>query len=436
MEWIEKILQTGNITDACYEVIRNKGAAGVDNMSVKELKAYLDENRTQLEGLIRNGQYLPKPIRGKEIPKRDKKMRLLGIPCAVDRMLQQAVSRVLMLQYEQTFSNYSYGFRPQRNAHQALGKALGYINAGYQNIVDIDLKAFFDEVDHSLLLQILYRHIKCPATLCLIRRWLRVPICINGKLIKRRKGVPQGSPLSPLLSNVMLHELDMEMTRRGLRFVRYADDFSIYCKSEKEARTIGNSVYLYLKNKLKLPINREKSGIRRPLEFSILGYALVSSYQKGARNKYQFVAEKKRWETLKKNIKEITRKTAPMSLDVRMQKLKEVCRGWVNYFKHANILGKLKDLDGWVRNRIRYCIWHDWKKPERKRKNLIRLGVEQEMAYQWSRSRMGGWAIAQSPILGTTITIKRLIQRGYEPMLSYYRSVNPSKQMNSLFPTT
>lgn len=436
MEWIEKILQAGNITEACYEVIRNKGAAGVDKMSVKELKAFLDENRAQLEDQIRNGQYLPKPIRGKEIPKRDKKMRLLGIPSVVDRMLQQAVSRVLMLQYELIFSNYSYGFRPQRNAHQALGKALDYINTGYQNIVDIDLKAFFDEVDHSLLLQILYRHIKCPTTLCLIRRWLRVPICINGKLVKRRKGVPQGSPLSPLLSNVMLHELDMEMTRRGLRFVRYADDFSIYCKSEKEARKIGNSVYLYLKDKLKLPINRQKSGIRRPLEFSILGYALVSSYQKGSRNKYQFVADKKRWETLKKNIKEITCKTSPMSLDVRMQKLKEVCRGWINYFKYANILGKLKDLDGWIRNRIRYCIWHDWKRPERKRKNLIRLGVEQEMAYQWSRSRMGGWAIAQSPILGTTITIARLIQRGYEPMLSYYRSVNPSKQMISLFPTT
>jgi group II intron reverse transcriptase/maturase len=436
MEWIEKILQAGNITDACYEVIRNKGEAGVDKMNVKGLKAFLDENRTQLEGLIRNGQYLPKPIRGKEIPKRDKKMRLLGIPTAVDRMLQQAVSRVLMLQYELIFSNYSYGFRPQHNAHQALGKALDYINSGYQNIVDIDLKAFFDEVGHTLLLQILYRHIKCPATLRMIRRWLRVPICINGKLIKRRKGVPQGSPLSPLLSNIMLHELDMEMTRRGLRFVRYADDFSIYCKSEKEARTIGNSVYLYLKDKLKLPINREKSGIRRPLEFSILGYTLVSSYQKGSRNKYQFVVEKKRWETLRENIKEITRKTAPMSLDVRMQKLKEVCRGWINYFKYANILGKLKDLDGWIRNRIRYCIWHDWKRPERKRKNLIRLGVDQEMAYQWSRSRMGGWAIAQSPILGTTITINRLIIRGYESMLSYYQSVNTFKQMNSLFPTT
>jgi len=434
MEWIEKILQTGNITDACYEVIRNKGAAGVDNMSVKELKAYLDENRTQLEGLIRNGQYLPKPIRGKEIPKRDKKMRLLGIPCAVDRMLQQAVSRVLMLQYEQTFSNYSYGFRPQRNAHQALGKALGYINAGYQNIVDIDLKAFFDEVDHSLLLQILYRHIKCPATLCLIRRWLRVPICINGKLIKRRKGVPQGSPLSPLLSNIMLHELDMEMEQRKLRFVRYADDFSIYCKTESEARKIGNSIFLYLRDKLKLPINREKSGIRRPLTFKILGYGFVSTYRKGEKGKYQLVVEEKRWKTLKTKLKEITRKTSPISFDQRMQKLKEVQRGWINYFKFASIYNKLNELDGWLRNRIRYCIWTDWKKPERKRKNLIRLGIDLDHAYQWSRSRMGGWAIAQSPILNTTITIARLTQRGYESLLTHYYKVSPHYQSSPLFP--
>ena len=174
----------------------------------------------------------------------------------------------------------------------------------------------------------------------------------------------------------------MEMTRRGLRFVRYDDDFSIYCNSNKEARNIGNSVYLYLRDKLKLPINREKSGIRRPLGFSILGYALVSSYQKGSRNKYQFVAEKKRLETLKKKIKEITRKTAPISFNIRIQRLKQVCRGWINHFKYANILRKLKDLDGWIRNRIRYCIWHDWKRPERKRKNLIRLGVEKETAYQ------------------------------------------------------
>jgi len=436
MELIDQILRNGNLTDACHEVVRNKGAAGVDGMNVKELKAYLDKNRKWLEKLILNQQYLPQPIRGKEIPKRNKKMRLLGIPTAVDRMLQQSVSRVLMPYYESIFVNNSYGFRPQRNAQQAVGKSLDYINSGYQHIVDIDLKAFFDEVDHCLLLEILYRHIRCKATLCLIRRWLRVPMEVNGKLVKRRKGVPQGSPLSPLLSNIMLHELDLELTRQEVRFVRYADDFSIYCKTKTEARQVGNNIFLYLRDKLRLPINREKSGIRRPVNFTVLGYAFVPTYQKGVQSKYQLIVDPKRWETLKGKLKEVTRKTAPMSFDQRMQKLKEIQRGWINYFRYANIQGKLRELDGWVRNRIRYCIWHDWKKPERKRKNLIRLGVDNDHAYQWSRTRMGGWAVAQSPILGTTITVSRLICRGYEPLLTYYSSVNPSKRMSSLFPAT
>ena len=434
MELIDNVLSARNLTNACYEVIGNKGSAGIDKMRVSELKAYLDENRVQLEQLIRQNQYLPQPIRGKEIPKRNGKMRLLGIPTAVDRMLQQATSRVLMMHYETIFLHNSYGFRPQRNAQQAIGKALNYINEGRRVIIDIDLKAFFDEVDHCLLLNILHRHIKCKSTMCLIRRWLRVPININGKLVKRRKGVPQGSPISPLLSNIMLHELDLEMTRQGLHFVRYADDFSIYCKTKTEAIRISNEVIHYLNQKLKLPINVEKSGIRNPLNFTILGYTFVSSYQKGAKNKYQLVVDNGRWKTLKSKLKELTRKTAPMSFDLRMQKLKEVQRGWINYFKYANITSKLAELDGWLRNRLRYCIWHDWKKPERKRKNFIRLGVKPDMAYQWSRTRMGGWAVAQSPILGTTITVSRLIKRGYEPMLTYYKQMNPSTQMSSLFP--
>ena len=274
-------------------------------------------------------------------------------------MLQQAVVRIIMPQYEYMFSEYSYGFRPQRNTHQAIQKSLDYINSGYQHIVDIDLKEFFDEVDHCLLLQILYRKIKCRETMRLIRRWLRVPILLDGKLVRRRKGVPQGSPLSPLLSNIMLHELDMEMEWRKLRFVRYADDFSIYCKTEREARNTGNRIFLYLRDKLKLPINRGKSGIRRPLTFKILGYGFVSTYQKGVRGKYQLVVEEKRWKTFKAKLKEITRKTKPMSFDQRMQKLKEVHRGWINYFKFASIYNKLNELDGWLRNRIRYCIWTD-----------------------------------------------------------------------------
>ena len=226
MQTIDKVLNAGNLTQACYEVVRNKGAAGVDKMNVKELKAYLDKNRAGLTEQIRQGCYIPQPIRGKEIPKGNGKMRLLGIPTVIDRMLQQAVSRVIMPQFEYMFSVYSYGFRPERNTLQAVIKSLEYINSGYQYIVDIDLKGFFDEVDHCLLMGLLYRKIKCPRTLQLIRRWLRAPILQDGKLIKRRKGVPQGSPISPLLSNIMLHELDMEMEKRQLRFVRYADDYS------------------------------------------------------------------------------------------------------------------------------------------------------------------------------------------------------------------
>jgi RNA-directed DNA polymerase len=271
----------------------------------------------------------------------------------------------------------------------------------------------------------LYEKVKCRTTLRLIRKWLKAPILINGKLIKRRKGVPQGSPLSPLLSNIMLHELDKEMENRKLKYVRYADDFSIYTKSKSEAKKIGNAIFLFLKNKLKLPINLEKSGIRKPVNFEILGCRFVPTYEKGVKGKYQLVVADKSWKTLKQKLKTITRKTTPSSLSERIQKLKEVQRGWINYFRMGSIYGKLKDLDGWLRNRLRYCIWHDWKKPERKRKNLIQLGVDQDHAYAWSRTRMGGWRVAQSPILTTTITLKRLEKKGYESLLDYYLKVAP-----------
>jgi group II intron reverse transcriptase/maturase len=422
---IEQVLNRRNVMRAYRQVVSNKGSAGMDGMSVKELYKYLTNNRERIESELRLGKYLPQPIRGKEISKGNGKTRQLGIPTVADRMLQQAVAQVIALKFELDFEDYSYGFRPNHNAHQAVLKAQEYINSGYHHIVDIDLKSFFDEVDHCILLQLLYRKVKCPLTLRLIRKWLRAPIQINGKLVKRRKGLPQGSPLSPLLSNIMLNELDKEMEKQGLRYVRYADDFSIYTKSNYAARKTGNSIFLFIKNKLKLPINREKSGIRKPVNFTLLGFGFVPTYVKGEKGKYQLVVSDKSWKSLKQKLKTITRKTTPCTFDERIQRIKEVQRGWLGYFRMASIHGKLKDLDGWIRNRLRYCIWHFWKKPERKRKNLIRLGVDPEHAYSWSRTRKGGWAVAQSPILGTTITLERLSKRGYMAMLTVYEKIAP-----------
>jgi RNA-directed DNA polymerase len=392
-------------------------------MGVAQLKAHLQTNGAKYIEQIRVGDYQPSPILGIEIPKSNGKTRLLGIPTVTDRMFQQAMHQVLQPIFEPDFQQYSYGFRPNRNAQQAVAQSLTNINSGYQHIVDIDLKSFFDEVEHYVLLDLIYKKVKCKATLKLLRKFLRVPIQINGKLYKRRKGVPQGSPLSPLLSNILLNELDKELEKRGHKYVRYADDFSIYVRSSKSAKRVGNSIYTFLRDKLHLAINREKSGLRKPVNFNLLGFGFVPTYKKGEKGKYQLVVKQSKWEELKAKLKAITRKTIPASFDERIHRINLLIRGWINYFKKASIHQKLKKLDELLRNRLRYCIWTDWKKPDRKRKNLIRLGINQGQAYAWSRTRMGGWATAQSPILITTITKDRLKKRGYISMLEYFLQV-------------
>ncbi len=417
---IASVLSTGNMTKAFHQVRKNKGAAGIDGKSVNDLSPSLHQRWHSIKHQVETGSYQPDPILGVEIPKPNGKKRLLGIPTVVDRVLHQALQQQLSPIFERDFQPHSYGFRPNRNAHQAIQQALENINNGYHDIVDIDLKSFFDEVSHELLMTLIYRKVKCPLTLKLIRKFLRAPICINGKLVKRRKGVPQGSPLSPLLSNIVLNELDKELTRRGHRYVRYADDFSIYLRSKSAARRVGNSIYLFLKTRLRLPINREKSGIRRPSKFYMLGYGFVPVFRKGSKGKYQLVVDRTALRQLKAKIKSITRKTIPASFDERITRLNRLLTGGINYFKLANINGKLRDIDVWTRRRLRGCIWHDWKKPNRKMKNLIRLGVQPGIAYSWSRTRMGRWAVACSPILSTTITNERLERRGYISLLSYY----------------
>nr|WP_282016147.1 reverse transcriptase domain-containing protein [Marinifilum flexuosum] len=262
-----------------YQVRKNHGSAGVDHMPVTKLSELMSVNRDELTEKVRSGKYLPQAILGVKIPKGNRKTRLLGIPTVTDRLLQQAVLQIITAKFEFEFLDNSFGFRPNRNLHQAVMRAQVDINDGFQHIIDIDLQTFFDEVDHCYLLQLLYRKIKCRVTMRLIRKWLRAPILIGGKLVKRRKGVPQGSPLSPLLSNIMLHELDRELERQKLRFVRYADDFSIYLKTKSKARRVGNSIYKFLRDKLKLKINIEKSGIRRPVYFTLLGFGFVPTYK-------------------------------------------------------------------------------------------------------------------------------------------------------------
>jgi len=425
-EMIAQVLRPQNLQKALQQVIANKGSAGIDGLKTTELKTYVQKHKEVLLETVKENQYLPQSILGVEIPKGGGKTRLLGIPTVVDRLLQQAVSQVLMPKFEYDFHENSYGFRPYKNARTAVGKALSNIHEGYNHIVAIDLQTFFDEVDHCLLLNLLYRKVKCPVTLRLIRKWLRVPIQIKGKLVKRRKGVPQGSPLSPLLSNILLNELDKELERRKLKFVRYADDFSIYCKRPSDAKLVSKAITKYLVERLKLKVNAEKSGIVKPVKFIILGFTFASTYQKGVKGAYQLTVGEKAWAKLKEKLKAVTRKTLPTSLAERIVKINEITRGWLTYFKGSSIVGKLRDIDGWLRNRLRYCIWTDWKKPERKRKNLLRLGVDADHAYAWSRTRKGGWRIAQSPILNTTITIKRLKQKGYIPMLEIYTKLNPS----------
>lgn len=418
---IKQLTSKKNLNEAYLQVYRNKGAAGVDNVHITELKSILKAHGKQYINQIERETYQVSPILGVEIPKSNGKTRLLGIPTVIDRVFQQALHQVLQPVFEPDFQKYSYGFRPKRNAHQAITQSLDNINSGYQDIVDIDLKSFFDEVEHYILLELIYKKVKCKAMMKLLRSFLRAPILINGKLQKRRKGVPQGSPLSPLLSNILLNELDKELEKRGHRYVRYADDFSIYVKSKKSAKRVGNSIYKFLQDKLQLPINREKSGIRKPLTFHVLGFGFVPTYKKGEKGKYQLVVKKSKWKEFKAKLKYLTKKTIPASFDERIQRINLLIRGWINYFKLASIQAKLKKLEEWLRNRLRYCIWHDWKKPDRKRKNLIRLGINQGQAYAWSRTRMGGWAVAQSPILRTTITIKRLKMKGYVSLIEYYK---------------
>ena len=413
MELLNKVLDYSNIEKAYKQVVGNKGSKGVDGVTTAQLQDYMQENWDRIKQEITVGYYQPQAVLGVEIPKTSGGKRLLGIPTVIDRLIQQSIHQVLNPIFDVEFSEYSYGFRKGRSAHQAILQSQRYINEGYQSIIDLDLKSFFDIVNQDYLMSLLYRKIKDKMLLKLIRRYLQSEIMLGGLIQQREKGTPQGSPLSPLLSNIILNELDKELERRGLRFVRYADDCSIFLKSKRSARRVKRSITKFIETKLHLKVNEQKTNICRPINYFTLGYGFVPTYKKDEKGKYNLRVSPKSFKQMKQKVKEITRKTLPLSFEERITKLKAFTRGWVNYYKYAHVSGKLKELDGWVRNRLRYCIWKHWKKPNKRMRSFIRLGISRGQAYAWSRSRMGGWAIAQSPMMRTTVTLERLKRKGY-----------------------
>ena len=432
MNLLKKVLNPANLAAAQRKVVSNKGSAGIDGMKVSELSEYMQLHREELIAAIENGTYQPQTVRGIEIPKISGGKRLLGIPTVIDRMIQQAIHQVLSPLYEVEFSPYSYGFRPNKSAHQAIAKSLDYINSGYQDIIDPDLKSFFDVVNHDLLMSILYRKIKDERLLRLIRKYLKTGIMLGGATQERLEGTPQGSPLSPLLSNILLNELDKELTERGHRFVRYADDCSIFLHSKRAASRVLKSITKFIGQKLKLKVNTEKTSICRPVNFHTLGYNFIGTYKRGEKGKYRLRVSPKRFKLMKCRVKEITRKTRPLSFNERIAELNSYIKNWIGYYRYAFMQGKLKDLDVWIRCRLRYCIWKHWKKPNKRMRAYIRMGIPKGMAYAWSRSRLGGWAQSCSPMMRTTVTINRLKRRGYIEFNEYYQrfyiQLNPPLQ--------
>lgn len=412
---LDLILSRENMIRAYRRVVANKGAAGVDGVQTHELRSVLGEQWPAIKAEIQEGRYTPEPVRRVDIPKPNGGTRQLGVPTTTDRLIQQGVQQVLSAYYDPTFSEYSYGFRPGRSGHQAIEQALGYVNEGRVYIVDIDLEKFFDTVGHDYLMNLLSKRIVDKPLLKLIRRYLQAGVMEDGVVSPNRQGTPQGGPLSPLLSNILLDLLDKELEKRGHKFVRYADDCSIYVRSLRAGERVLAGMTRFIEGELKLKVNRAKSGVRPAGRMKLLGYGFYR-----AKGGYRLRIAPQSYVRFKAKLKELTRKTWSVSMQQRLGRLAKVCRGWIQYFKLADARTRLKELDGWIRSRLRYCIWVQWKRVRTRFKALVKLGVDHQNAYIWANTRKGGWHTAHSYVLKGTITNARLRQRGYISLLEMY----------------
>ncbi len=415
---LEQIVNTENLNRAYKRVKRNKGTGGVDGMGVDELLQYLKDNGEEIRESILAGKYRPAPVRRVEIPKDNGKTRKLGIPTAVDRVIQQAIAQVLTPIYEPKFVETSYGFRPGKSAHDALRKCQTYLEEGYVWTVDMDLEKFFDTVNQSKLMEILSRDIKDGRVLSLIHKYLRAGVVWCGKFEETEIGVPQGGPLSPICANIMLNELDHELEKRGHRFVRYADDIVILCKSKASARQTLEHILPYIERKLFLKVNLEKTVVSYAGRIKFLGYGFYKG-QKG----FRMHVHRKTKGKMRAKVKELTSRRNIQSYEEWKKKIKQFIVGWINYYKLADMGNLLKDTDEWMRRRIRMVFWKRWKRVRTRYRNLEKLRISHSNAGILANSRKGYWRIAGSPILQTALSNQRLEKDGFQFFSSHYKSV-------------
>jgi RNA-directed DNA polymerase len=395
---MERVLARDNMKQALKRVLANKGAGGVDGMTVDELKPHLVTNWEGIRKRLMNGTYQPSPVRSVEIPKPDGGMRQLGIPTVLDRLIQQAVLQVLTPIFDPGFSESSFGFRPKRSAVQAVKKAKEFVAEGYGYVVDIDLENFFNTVNHDVLMGIVRSRIADVSVVKLIRKYLTAGVLVGGLTTPAEKGTPQGGPLSPLLSNILLDLLDKELERRGLTFVRYADDGNIYVKSQRAGERVMASITEFVEKRLKLKINRDKSAVDRPSKRKFLGFTV------GVRGKTS--PAKKSIARFMDKVRRITSPTKGLSIEQVFEKLNPLLRGWLNYFGCCDTPSILKRLGEWVRHRVRMVQWRLWKRSRRRYDELVKLGVNEETARMTVGSAKGPYRIAQSPALHIGLNLK------------------------------
>ena len=410
---LERILSSSNLNTAYKQVVSNGGSGGVDNRETEDLLPYLKLHKDELINSLRDGSYRPQPVLRVEIPKDGGKTRQLGIPTVVDRLIQQGISQVLIPIYERQFHGNSFGFRPKRNAQGALRQAQNHVNAGYKYGVDLDLERFFDTVNHSKLIEILSRTIHDGRVISLIHQYLISGVVIGQKYEKTSKGVPQGSPLSPLLSNIMLNELDTELERRGHKFVRYADDCMIFCRSKRGSMRVKASIIRFIEDELYLKVNTDKTSAGYVRGMKFLGYSLYFS-----KGECRLCVHPTSYAKLKSKLKRLTGRSNGMGYEKRKQELRQFMRGWLEYFKLADMQSRLQRIDEWLRRRLRMCIWKSWKNPRTRVRNLIRCGIDEWKAREWGWIK-GYWRVAGSAVLHRSLTSEMLLKAGYPTLLSY-----------------